>query len=377
MVCGIITLFVGASIIPSMSGNVKESNNVGLIKDVLSEEEVLDENFKVKVSNDRPITLDLNDGLVGYWSFDEGSGNIAYDYSGNGNDGTIYGGAQWVLGISGYGIMFDDIDDYIVVPDSNSLDISEDISISVWINLESISGLHPILSKGPTSGDYGYYMGGGSYYPPCQTSFQLYPSGGGTGFWLDSIETLSVENWYHLVVTREGTSAKIYINGEIDNTGSCFSSSIQTTDHPLDIGAHHYYGDLFHGIIDEVRIYDRVLNDDEIEYLYEHPGGDIPEMDYFTDFEDGTIGSCTSYINSWMYTQNYFSCTDSWFFNITDDVSYSGAKSFETGPGRNGWWNFTGVELTSFSVKVKLNDMFGTYDGGTSNLYWVLNNAFI
>jgi hypothetical protein len=32
---------------------------------------------------------DLNEGLVGYWSFDEGSGGTAYDYSGNNNDGTI------------------------------------------------------------------------------------------------------------------------------------------------------------------------------------------------------------------------------------------------------------------------------------------------
>ena len=38
---------------------------------------------------------DLNDGLVGYWSFDEGSGAVAYDGSTYGNDGTVVG-ASWV-----------------------------------------------------------------------------------------------------------------------------------------------------------------------------------------------------------------------------------------------------------------------------------------
>jgi len=44
--------------------------------------------------------------LVGHWMFDEGSGTAAYDSSGNGNDGTLIGGAQWVAGQLGGALEF-------------------------------------------------------------------------------------------------------------------------------------------------------------------------------------------------------------------------------------------------------------------------------
>ena len=49
--------------------------------------------------------MGLNEGLVGYWSFDEGSGDIAFDYSKN-NNGIIHG-ATWATGISGKTLDFD------------------------------------------------------------------------------------------------------------------------------------------------------------------------------------------------------------------------------------------------------------------------------
>ena len=53
--------------------------------------------------------------LVGWWPLDEGSGNIARDSSGNGNDGTI-NGAQATEGHIGGALLFDEVDDRVVVP---------------------------------------------------------------------------------------------------------------------------------------------------------------------------------------------------------------------------------------------------------------------
>ncbi len=60
--------------------------------------------------------------LVAHWTFDEGSGNIAYDSSGNGNDGTI-NGAEWDAGKYGPALHFNGQDNYVEVPTSDSLEI--------------------------------------------------------------------------------------------------------------------------------------------------------------------------------------------------------------------------------------------------------------
>ncbi|MFQ6061937.1 MAG: hypothetical protein ACE5J9_02015 [Methanosarcinales archaeon] len=52
--------------------------------------------------------------MVAEWHFDEGSGNIVKDTSGNGNDGTIHG-AIWTTGISGKALRFDGNNDYVEV----------------------------------------------------------------------------------------------------------------------------------------------------------------------------------------------------------------------------------------------------------------------
>jgi len=75
---------------------------------------------------------DLNDGLVGYWTFDEGGGGTAHDSSGYGNDGTL-SGAGWIVGLSGTALAFDGIDDYVQVSDSASLDLTSAFTIEVWV----------------------------------------------------------------------------------------------------------------------------------------------------------------------------------------------------------------------------------------------------
>ncbi len=65
--------------------------------------------------------------LQAHYAFDEGSGTIAVDSFGNGNDGTIYG-AAWTTGKSGGGLYFDGIDDYVSIPRMNN----DEVSIAAW-----------------------------------------------------------------------------------------------------------------------------------------------------------------------------------------------------------------------------------------------------
>ena len=71
--------------------------------------------------------------LVAYWTFDEGSGDIVYDSSGNDNNGTIHG-ATWDTGKYGNALHFNAQDNYVEVPTSESLEITPNVTIAAWIN---------------------------------------------------------------------------------------------------------------------------------------------------------------------------------------------------------------------------------------------------
>lgn len=95
MAYGIILLFIGLSVTSSISGNIGK-------KDQLVKEG----------STNSPLS---NDYVHAYWKFDTGNGNTAYDSSGHGFDGTIYG-ASWTTDTpsgSGYALDFDGVNDYI------------------------------------------------------------------------------------------------------------------------------------------------------------------------------------------------------------------------------------------------------------------------
>ncbi|MEA3458345.1 MAG: LamG-like jellyroll fold domain-containing protein [Candidatus Thermoplasmatota archaeon] len=80
------------------------------------------------------------------WHLNESTGTIAFDSSGYSNDGTLkpsaLNGPQWVTGINESALSFDGIDDYVEVPDDDTLDITSAISIETWVKpLENSEGL--------------------------------------------------------------------------------------------------------------------------------------------------------------------------------------------------------------------------------------------
>jgi hypothetical protein len=82
-----------------------------------------------------PVTVTGSD-LVAEWHFDEGSGNIVKDSSGNGNDGTIYG-AAWAQGKLGKALRFDGSNDYVSVSDHPNLEFSPCITVEAWVNIDN------------------------------------------------------------------------------------------------------------------------------------------------------------------------------------------------------------------------------------------------
>jgi hypothetical protein len=108
----------------------------------------------ITISNGNGVTLTfelaegmspIESGLVAYYPF---NGN-ANDESGNGNDGNVTGATLTSdgLGNPSGAYSFDGMDDYIRVPDDDSLDLSDGLTIMAWIKSDDTSGARVIVSK--------------------------------------------------------------------------------------------------------------------------------------------------------------------------------------------------------------------------------------
>ena len=197
-----------------------------------------------------------DDTLVAYWSFDD----TVKDLSGNGNDGEIKGDPQWVEGKFGKALQFDGVDDFVFVKDSDSLDVTDALTLEAWIKPEAIpaSGERKVVYKSDA-----YLIKVRSSKISCDVNVN-----GWIGSLYD-VKNTPLDEWYHVAVVYDGTAEILYINAvEVDRKER--SGKISATAKHLGIGAikkddNSNPYDFFKGLIDEVRIYSRAMGPDELK----------------------------------------------------------------------------------------------------------------
>ncbi len=214
---------------------------------------------KMPITGGAVIDETQETGLVALWHMDEGSGSTVYDSVGN-NDGTITG-ATWVDGKFGKALSFDGVDDYVAVPDSASLDGMAELTISVWVKFNSLTGTwnHIIEKYGSPWDVYGISVNTntGTFRYGITTDVD-----GATG-WLDSGYSVDMDTWYFLTLSYDGSDLKFYIDGNLHNSTS-WTGNLITSNEILEIvetANQNYY---VNGTIDEVAIYNRALTPEEI-----------------------------------------------------------------------------------------------------------------
>ncbi|RLF58603.1 MAG: hypothetical protein DRN27_04935 [Thermoplasmata archaeon] len=207
-----------------------------------------------------------DENLVASWHFNEGTGSITYDSSGNGNDGII-NGASWSNGVNNTALEFDGSDDYVQVPDSASLDMSDEITISTWVNFDSINPSQPpiIVMKRDDSGSGEVYKLGIADGDGSEFEIRF------VGDYLLAGGNIEIGNWYHLVGTYDGVHFRLYQDG-LQVAESVYNGFISISDNDVYVGVdldNWGFNQYLDGTIDEVRLYNRALTADEILTLYQ------------------------------------------------------------------------------------------------------------
>ncbi len=147
-----------------------------------------------------------DEGLVGYWSFDQGQGDVLRDQRGQGNDGQIHG-AKWVKSGRGYALWFNGKTDYVDCGDGASLDITGPITVQAW--------MQPRLDNRGEAGVAGKSFD--SYALTLRTSTfsknspRFHISSGDNSI---SVPAGIVGSWMHIVATFDGATMRTYRNGQ-------------------------------------------------------------------------------------------------------------------------------------------------------------------
>ncbi|GEM_PF-3174863 len=199
--------------------------------------------------------------LVGYWKFEEFSGETAYDSSGMGHHGTLLNGPGRVTSLPplGQALQLDGYDDYVTIPRDAGLDISGAFTATAWVFPESFPYSASILMRwyDGTELDRGLalqIMGG------TQVRFGVI-----SGTYLFDIPYGFVLNtWYHVAGIWNGTVARVYVNGDLIAERPA-EGTFTNQDVDLAIGVDpNPLAHVFDGKIDEVKLYNSALSAEEI-----------------------------------------------------------------------------------------------------------------
>ncbi|MHC4494259.1 MAG: LamG domain-containing protein [Planctomycetota bacterium] len=212
--------------------------------------------------------------LIGHWTLDQGSGTLAVDVSGNGNEGTLKGDPKWALGQIGGALELDG-DDYVECGNSGILNITEQITLAAWVKPD-LAFAYPnwsgIIMRGgpnPTVAPFDTFA---FYYHGSNQQLGFKTTGTAPAAWMPvAAPGLFDGQWHHVAAVYDGTVKTVYLDGEPIGTAES-TGSIVTSNSRLLLGAGRDLTPPTHylvGLIDDARIYDEALEQVELQATME------------------------------------------------------------------------------------------------------------
>ena len=242
------------------------------------------------------ISTSAQAALVAYWPFDEGTGSTATDTI-SGNVGTFSGGGITYnttvppqLG-TGSSVSFSSANNEIIVPDSPSVSVTSDMTITAWVNPETSTSARNILAK-DGNGAYRYRL------ESTDVQWMLFNDGGGFQVITGAGPTAVTNNaWNHIAMTTDFAAGELrfYLNGSLVDTQVVSEPSIADGAGNLIIGNFAIGNtESYRGLMDDLAIFDEALAPWQIAALANGlaPTGLIPEPSTAVMLVIGLVGLC-------------------------------------------------------------------------------------
>ncbi|MEM1323268.1 MAG: LamG-like jellyroll fold domain-containing protein [Bacteroidota bacterium] len=267
-----------------------------------------------------------NAGLIAYYSFDDCSAN---DQSGNGSNGSIVGNPICDCGVFGNALELNGIDDRILFLGTVNNNFNRrDFTISLYIKPTDLLGTKDLLSKRQACDENNALA---LRFSPASNFISGVVAE-------NSSKTASVGSsldfgrcWQHIVLMREGNRSSLYINGVLRQQSTAASRIDLTNNEVLSIGDGPCSGvtdTRYGGFIDEIRIYDRALDNDELASLYLAP--------------DRILNPDTTlFLGSAINIRTTESCADNFSWSPVTDISDSTDPMATITPSQAGLFDYT------------------------------------
>ena len=205
--------------------------------------------------------------MIAHWSAD---GHADDDVAGR--NGTLLNGAGYDAGLFGQAFRLDGTDDYVAVPDDDVWTFDGDFTLATWVNFAAIRtgsmGSLPNVFLAHDQGPYGVPKWVFAYDGRSSLFFHI--NGNGSVF-LPAPDPFNptVGEWHHVALTRSADTYTFYADGA--SKGSVEDArSLPNANAPLTFGTAENLGYL-NGRLDDLRIYDTALSENEIAALYPEP----------------------------------------------------------------------------------------------------------
>jgi hypothetical protein len=354
------------------------------------------------------IVAGAETGLVALYHFNQDSDfgenrTHVYDFSGLGNNGTAVG-SPWTGGVSGNGLEFDGIDDYVDMGDAKIVEGLSAMTVTAWIKLavdDVVSGMTVVSKAGPSTDSFNF----GCLNSNDNLYFSVWAdTNDAADQWSDACENIGDE-WHFIVGVYDGTGVELFFDGVGTGTPTANTGPIDATTNTLRIGARDDPAPLyFNGSIDEVQIYNCSVDQANItaanatvglrmtcedgsdglvgEWALNESGSTVTASDSSANSNDGTLTDMNFYPD----------------FNSSGGILSTGAMEFDgagdyvdLGDMNNAVEGLAGFSVSAWVKTPELNadsgtrtilskagtgpDTFGVYWGTNENLYFVVRNT--
>ena len=191
-------------------------------------------------------------GPIAEWTFDEGSGTVARDSSGSGQDAEIHGAIFEPTG-EGFALRLDGEDDYVVLAPGKKLPITGPVSVEAWIQpTRKAEGEAHLLGEGMSQYSLSWY----------NTELCLFYLGSGGNNLKDY---LNLHQWQHVAAAYDGKTMNLWLNGRLAASRESTEPGYEATGN-FQIGTRSDDPDVprFQGLVDNVRVYNRAITEEEV-----------------------------------------------------------------------------------------------------------------